>query len=151
MVYFFVEDQPQPFVVRVSTARLQMSDEQEQACLSTYEISNFGSLSVDHAQQAVQPQPQQHQHQPHFPGVPYQAQSHPLQPLYSPPFNGAADTISNNPFTIASSNSSNTSGGNHPHHLVPNGPNMSTQEQVRRTSLAAALANGIVSPRASYM
>ncbi|EQL36240.1 hypothetical protein BDFG_02210 [Blastomyces dermatitidis ATCC 26199] len=75
-------------------------------------------------------------------------------PSTPPPFSVAADSISS-PFNIAStalsSNSNSNSSSNHPHHLVPNGPNMSTQEQVRRTNLAAALANGIVSPRASHM
>ncbi|KAL2363575.1 hypothetical protein RJZ56_003502 [Blastomyces dermatitidis] len=119
--------------------------------LSSQEID----IALQHAQQAIQPPPpQQHQHQPRFPGIPYQSQSYPLQPLYSPPFSVAADSISS-PFNIAStalsSNSNSNSSSNHPHHLVPNGPNMSTQEQVRRTNLAAALANGIVSPRASHM
>ncbi|KLJ06171.1 hypothetical protein EMPG_10400 [Blastomyces silverae] len=122
--------------------------------LSSQEID----IALQHAQQAVQPpqqQQHQHQHQPYFPGILHQSQSHPLQPLYSPPFSNTADSISS-PFTIAatttaSSNSNSSSSNNHPHHLVPNGSNMSTQEQVRRTNLAAALANGIVSPRASYM
>ncbi|PGH04019.1 hypothetical protein GX51_03689 [Blastomyces parvus] len=116
--------------------------------LSSQEID----IALQHAQQAVQPPPQ-HNHQPYFPGILHQSQPHPFHPLYSPPFSGA-DSISTSPFTIAttaSNNGSSSSSSNHHHHLVPNGPNMSTQEHVRRTNLAAALANGIVSPRTSYM
>ncbi|PGH35176.1 hypothetical protein GX50_01988 [[Emmonsia] crescens] len=118
----------------------RQQQQQRQAGMFTFQPPPLSSQEIDialhHAQQGVEQQ--QQQQQPYLPGVVHQ--TNPLQHPHYSSFSGGGSIRS--PF-ITSSNSDN-----HHHHSESS---MNTQEQVRRTNLAVALANGIVSPRASYI